>query len=95
MVKEGRTMAQAIKDGNYYSLNGAHGYNYAPPAAETPEEVLAFARAAWMKCKPAHRLAMAGVYSIERITGGRIGARSVELVDYWTWDGREWLEGAR
>jgi hypothetical protein len=74
MVKDGRTMREAIGAGNYFSLE-VPGWiaGYAPPAAETKEEVLACFRERF----PGQ--VRAGLeFRVLRIVGGSIGCRVVE-----------------
>ena len=77
MIKNGRTMSAAIKAGNAYQLNGPDGFNYFPPAATTSAEVREWARR--------FRLTT-GDYTVERIIGGKIGARLVEHISNWRFE---------
>ena len=73
MVKEGRTMAEAIKAGNWFQIS-RNGYSYDPPACESPEEVMACAR------KKFGDISKGEVFQVHRIIGGGIGSRVMEYV---------------
>lgn len=72
MVKEGRTVKQAMAAGTYYSISAPCWGEYAPPACETPAEVLECAKRTF----PNITAGMA--FRVTRIKGGTIGCRFVE-----------------
>lgn len=76
MIKDGRTMREAIDAGNAFQLDGPNGFNYFPPAAETSEEVLTWAIARFSPLRP-------GKYAMRRITGGSIGCLFMETAYYF------------
>lgn len=55
-----------------YQLSGPGGFNYMPPAATTPDEVINWAKQKFQLRK--------GTYTVERIVGGSIGGFFVETV---------------
>lgn len=74
MVKEGRTMREAIEAGNYFAIEvPGWASDYDPPAAETPEEVLA----CFMRMFPG-QVRSGQEFRVVRIIGGSIGCRVVE-----------------
>lgn len=89
MVKNGRTMSQAILDGNAFELNGPNGFSYFPPAAESPEEVIKGIMRIW--ALSSRKKNMIGNYTIDRIIGGSIGARFVERDSFWKFDGESFM----
>lgn len=79
MVKECRKMREAFNAGNAYQLCGPKGFNYFPPAATTPEEVLAWAK----RLFPAS-MQRRGRWTIEKLLPqSQIGCIFVEVVAEW------------
>ena len=73
MVKQGRTMRQATEAGNYYQIRyKGKGHWYAPPAAESPEEVLACAKRMCRDIRPGM------IFEVQRIIDCSIGCQVVE-----------------
>lgn len=72
MIAEGRTIRQGVNAGNMYELRGPLGFNYMPPAATDPSEVIQWA----IKKFPMPD----GEYYVNRIIGGGIGCFFVEEV---------------
>lgn len=84
MTPEGRTMSEARAAGNWFSLSGPEGFEYDPPAATDPWEVIRLAHRRW--------ILKSGKYQVRRVLPeGRIGAEFVEDVgEPLTWDGERW-----
>jgi hypothetical protein len=50
--KPGRTISQALAAGNFYGIQAPGWGHYEPPAATSPEEVLAWAKATFTNIPP-------------------------------------------
>jgi hypothetical protein len=72
MHKEGRTFAQAIKDGNLFRISLEGWGEYCPVACETPREVLECAKRTFHDIKPGMK------FKVHRIIGGTAGCLFVE-----------------
>lgn len=77
MVTEGRTIREAINAGTYYQLRMTRDRTYAPPACESPDEVLECAQAIFEDVTPGM------IFKVERIIGGSIGCYLVEECGEW------------
>lgn len=72
MVKQGRTINQAIADGNLYEISRKGWGQYCPPACETPDEVMAAAKTLFRDIAPGM------VFEVTRIVGYVGNAKLVE-----------------